>query len=252
MGFSSNILWHQTSFANLKKILQSKSLRFAYSLETIKAKDEEVKLAFPMISLCDLPIGEMADYIGRYGKCSIAFTREWAIKNQFNPVWYCDSNSYPLSYIIAAKDALSLPKGEGHPLKTIVYNILGNTKNIEGPIPRHNYKTFRFYDEREYRLTPTPEIAKQLQKRNPGIKLVMDEAGYNAYKGANKSPLISDEKASVSFTGEDIYCIMVDSEYQISQINNLLNKMHIGGVHIFTNEEVRKNIIGIGHNVTGK
>ena len=85
MGLSSNVLWHQTRKEAFFEILKSKKLCVSYSQEEIMPK---LRLAFPMICLCDLPLSEFASNNWTYGEYAIGFKRDWAIRNGFNPVCY--------------------------------------------------------------------------------------------------------------------------------------------------------------------
>jgi len=73
MGLSSNILWHQTNIDGFKAILKSKSLSCSYSLETFLNKEH--KLAFPMISLSDIPVADIGEYMEQYGGYLFGFSR---------------------------------------------------------------------------------------------------------------------------------------------------------------------------------
>lgn len=75
-------------------ILKSRSLVCSYSLETFL--DGNHKLAFPMVSLSDIPVADLKEYMNQYGSYLIGFSREWVIKNGFNPVWYCEKDNLAL------------------------------------------------------------------------------------------------------------------------------------------------------------
>ena len=64
MGLSSNILWHQTTLDGLKGILNEQGFFYSYSLESILSRESKnnLNVAFPMVSLCDLPFSELNDY----------------------------------------------------------------------------------------------------------------------------------------------------------------------------------------------
>lgn len=84
MGLSSNILWHQTDKDGFKDILKSKCLTCSYCLEFFL--DKQHKIGFPMISLSDIPIADIEEYLDQYGGYSFGFSRDWVIKSGFNPV----------------------------------------------------------------------------------------------------------------------------------------------------------------------
>ena len=62
MGLSSNILWHQTTLDGLKGILKEQGFFYSYSLESILSRESKnnLNVAFPMVSLCDLPFSELS------------------------------------------------------------------------------------------------------------------------------------------------------------------------------------------------
>ena len=91
MGLSSNILWHMTNSEAFFSILKSQELRYSYSLERVMPIPQGV--AFPMISMCDLPFSEIATTKWSYGNYAIGLSREWGLKKGFSPVWYSDYDS---------------------------------------------------------------------------------------------------------------------------------------------------------------
>lgn len=247
MGLSSNILWHQTPFDALKTILRDHQLRFAYSLEKLEYSTprESLTFAYPMISICDLPFSEMGEYIGRYGDCCIGFYRQWAEDKQFCPVWYCSPTAHPLTFLMRNQKVMNSPKGKDVKIKNMIYNQLAFMKNIEGPLPKKNYEIFRFYDEREYRLTMTPAIWNNNKWED--LKLYMTEEEYAAYKDENGSSLLPPD-FFVNFEYDDIYCIVVKDHNQQNEIRELYHKIGIKPKHIFLTEEIETNFIGRGHN----
>ena len=83
MGLSSNILWHQTTLDGLKGILNEQGFFYSYSLESILSRESKnnLNVAFPMVSLCDLPFSELNDYIKKYGGYLIGMKRTWGKSN---------------------------------------------------------------------------------------------------------------------------------------------------------------------------
>ena len=64
MGISSNVLWHQTRKDAFFEILKSKKLCVSYSQEEVMPR---LRVAFPMVCLCDLPLSEFASNNWTYG-----------------------------------------------------------------------------------------------------------------------------------------------------------------------------------------
>ena len=76
MGLSSNILWHQTTFNSMRKILASRMVSCSYSIEDTSFLIGG-KTAFAMVSMCDLPFSELATYLDKYGGYTLGFSRSW-------------------------------------------------------------------------------------------------------------------------------------------------------------------------------
>lgn len=231
MGLSSNTLWHQTKKEYILKILKEKRFYFSYSKEYIP--NNEV-IAFPMISLCDLPISEFADYINKYGGYSIGMTKEWGIRNGFNPVWYCNYNSL---VIIEIK------------LSNIFDNIYSYIKPIDGvlKVRGKEYKNYRFMDEREVRLLPSE---KEMNDNNLSQYLSAEE--YNLYKKQNNnSSLIP---LFVQFDWADIKYIIVKNPENKEEFKKLLIKYgcNFNNIQIFDINQIKEDFIGIGHNQFSK
>lgn len=151
MGLSSNILWHQTNYVSLGNIIKSQTLKCSYCLEEV---DEILgqKVAFPMISMCDLPISELSEYQGKYGDYAICLSREWGVKNKFTPIWYYEPNSRVPQLL--RKVLNEAAKTDSDNILS-VFGIVSFMKKMEGPLTRHNYSRYRFYDEREVRYVPS-------------------------------------------------------------------------------------------------
>lgn len=96
MGYSSDILWHQTTTNGFKKILESKMFKCAYSLESINWKTQNMTFAIPMISFCNLAICDLNEYLGKYGDYTIGMRKLWKYASKTSLVWYRDRNSLSL------------------------------------------------------------------------------------------------------------------------------------------------------------
>ena len=152
MGLSSNVLWHQTKKEGFFKILSCKKILYSYSLEKSFHLKDDQGVAYPMISLSDIPMCEMPNNKWTYGDYAIGFTREWSIRNGFAPVWYCEPNSvvYRLLHQLAIE---TLGNDNKKRFGNYMY-LFSNVKFIESKLKtsRRTYEKYRFYDEREYRL----------------------------------------------------------------------------------------------------
>lgn len=241
MGLSSNILWHQTTTDSLKQILKTRSFHFAYSKETLPGSDKVT--AFPMISFCNLPFAEFADYGNKYGGYSIGMSREWGMNNHFTPVLYCDETSNLIDRLsLTGKNCLH---HQSINEALCILECLAYIKPIEGTLVAkgRKYSNYRFMDEREMRLVPN---FNNLLRNH--ISPVLDENEYSEYKlKHNDNPMLSE---SISFEWADIKYIIVKNTTNITEYRKLLKRYgcHNDNIHIFSQQQVREDFIGIGHN----
>lgn len=241
MGLSSNILWHQTNIKGFNAILKSKSLVCSYSLETFLDKNH--KLAFPMISLSDIPVADIKEYMSQYGSYLIGFSREWVIKNGFNPVWYCEKDNLALrEHRKQLYQTINQRKDANLNITLLALHYGAYIKDIEGPLYVKSkditYSNYRFYDEREYRYIP--DFNYLLQNN---IKPALLEKEYDEYKKTNGNGLINH---SVPFTLDDIKILIVKTDKQATELKELIKgKNH--SIHIFSHKEIKQSIIGVEH-----
>lgn len=248
MGLSSNVLWHQTDKDGLKGILSEKGFFYSYSLENISCKDTIFKAAFPMVSVCDFPLSEFGEYIQRYGNYSIGLSREWGIKKGFTPVWYCEENSPALKiqmeHFYKIQNQLNDVIAEKTEYERFIY-LLSYIKNYERELPKRQYTIYRFYDEREFRTVPTPQILEW-----NGIEVFLNEEEYKRYKMRTGNSLIKSMK--VPFEWEDIRFIIVENEDNINEFRRIIErgseKKNLR-INYFTNTQIENDVIGGNHNV---
>ncbi len=227
MGLSSNTLWHQTRKGALEKIIKEKLFSFSYSKETLPSNKV---FAFPMISLCDLPFSEFADYITKYGGYSIGMSKDWGLRNRFNPVWYCNYESCAIEDIKQSE---------------MFYKTSSYIKPIEGEliVRGRKFNNYRYMDEREVRLTPQK---KELQER--GIKPYLTVEEYKTYKEQNNNS--SKIPLHIPFEWNDIKYIIVQNSDNKDEFRELLKKLGCdnNNIHIYDSKQIKEDIIGIGHN----
>lgn len=240
MGLSSNILWHQTNYASLRNIIKSRSLKCSYSLEEV---DEIIgqKVAFPMISMCDLPISELSEYQGKYGDYAIGLSREWGVKNKFTPIWYYEPKSrVPQLLRKTLKEAV---RTDSDNIISIL-GVISFMKKMEGPLPRHNYSKYRFYDEREVRYVPSFDYLV-----SGGIAPVLSADDYNNYKAAHGGRALIED--GLAFGWADVRYIIVKEDKQIPVMVDMLGKLGCNNktIGIFSSKQIFEDIIGYRHNV---
>lgn len=244
MGLSSNIIWHQTDLEGFKAILRQKCLKCSYSLEVYLNANSG--LAFPMISLSDIPLADIDEYLNQYGGYLLGFSRRWVQDNGFNPVWYCEKNNQAIK---AHKEALIKMYDESKDSfkETKLFALYASfIKDVEGPLyvksTKQKYSNYRFYDEREYRFVPDfDELMKE------GISPVLSRKLYDEYKNRQGDSLI---EKTVGFTLADIEIIIVKTKKQVEDCRRRLYKMDPqNSIHVFSHDEIKQNVIGMWHQV---
>lgn len=236
MGLSSNILWHQTNEMGFFEILESKKLRYSYCLERIIPEFKLKPIAFPMISVSDYPLSEIGNNKWAYGNYCIGFKQSWGVKVGFSPVTYCSYGSRGLQVLnLLLDDAL---KNDIQLRFGAVMFLFAHMKFVQAPLEtKHKrFKTYRFYDEREWRVVPYIT-----ETDNSGLWPFFDEEGYKKYKKDNNGSSLLD--IGVDFQYDDIHYIIVEKEDDIHRTRDIVGER----VHIFTKDEVMEDVIGVDH-----
>ena len=244
MGLSSNILWHQTNKEDFNKILKSKFLTCSYCLESFL--DNQHKMGFPMISLSDIPLADIGEFLDQYGGFSLGFSRKWVVANGFTPVWYCEkSNQATRQHKRMLYETVKNNQKVNNKILTLLFYYGAYMKEIEGPLTVKSknliYNNYRFYDEREYRYVPDYD---DLLKEN--IDPILDEEKYNDYKNKHGNTRID---IRVPFTFDDLKVIIVRTDNQVGECKKLLKG---ADVHVFSHNEIKQSVIGIGHQIKGE
>ena len=232
MGLSSNLLWHQTDRESIELILRSQKLLFSYSREQNLWDDSQT--AYPMISLCDLPFSEMSDYLGKYGDYTIGFNRTWGLMNHFNPVWYCDQDSFAKRHIQEEVENGNL-------------SIAAYVKPVEDALEtqKYIYKNYRYYDEREVRIVPSRKAMEEINE-----KWSLSSNEYEEYKKQHVDKAII-PKIFIPFSWSDVRFIIVKAENQINHFKKMLADLKCDNtsIGIFSQKRVRQDFIGVAHNI---
>lgn len=192
-----------------------------------------------MVSLCDLPLSDINEYLGKYGGYCIGLTKQWANDRGFTPVWYCYPKAKCLEIL---RDYLS----GGAILGALASNskvyydfihIFSYIKSFEDPLPSKGYKNYRFYDERELRLVPPVEELTEIGK-DPITMSIPDTS-------TSKELL----PMGVKFSLGDIKYIIVKDKKDIEEFRNLLITIFSdASIPIITCDEIVEDIIGVNHN----
>lgn len=79
----------------LIEILENKSIPARYCEEDISYLEIDAikKVAIPMRCFCDIKLHELEEHVEFYGKCGIAFSKKWGMKNGIQPLHYINPKS---------------------------------------------------------------------------------------------------------------------------------------------------------------
>lgn len=233
---SSNILWHQTNRDGFYGILKSKRLRYSYCQERIVPEFKLFPIAFPMISVSDYPFSEIGNNKWAYGDFCIGFKQEWGVKVGFSPVCYCSLGSRVLSQLNnLLKEAIRTDSKKYFGLSLFLF---ANMKFVKAPLitKTKTFKEYRFYDEREWRVVPYITETDEAE-----VLPFLTEDGYKEYKANHNDSSLLD--IGVDFQYEDIHYIIVESEDDVQRTRDIVGM----SVHIFTQDEVIEDVIGVDH-----
>ena len=241
MGLSSNVLWHQTKKQGLMNILKTKKLYFSYCLEDILASERMKGIAFPMVSLCDLPLSEFGAGKWAYGNYALGFSRKWGMEKGFNPVCYCLNDSeFFTSQVGNLGEAFK--SGNVELIEKALYPF-AYMKFVEGPLWKKRYANYRFYDEKEIRLVPTAEDIAD-------YSCFLDDINYEKYKNTHKGSSALGT-CGVSFEYSDLKYVIVESDQNRKVVQGFFQKQHVdySYITILTKSQILEDIVGENHNV---
>lgn len=158
-----------------------------YSLEDISWMDVGIsKLAWPMISFCDIPISRLKAHTDFYGNYGIGLCREQWSATGLNPVLYVSPGSL-------LKDSLrelllDVRNNPDRRSNTNAMVLLAHCKEMEGMVMRNGeMKRKDFYSECEWRFIPWVEGVGGENK--PGFLLSEEE-----YRDDHFLKLANDER----------------------------------------------------------
>jgi len=210
---SANTLYHFTNSAeNIVGILENE-FQSKYCLEDCSyAGDVNLKLAFPMICFCDLPLSQIKNHLKTYGSYGIGMSKEWGIKNGLNPVLYVEKGSLLNQSLEAIIENIVKMDFNDTGLEENIFlnivNIVRCMKAYKGDLFRdgETKKNIRFYDEREWRYIP--DVSQFGGRMSLG-----KEEFQNSITRANENSKIKDVK--LKFEPNDINYIIVSKKGEI-------------------------------------
>lgn len=233
MAISANSIVHYTNkLATLKSILNDEGFMIQYCSEKVVTRgNKSYSLAIAMVSFCDIPLSDYKKHfknknennLGYYGDYGIGLSKEWATKNGLNPIIYIEHNSHVGS---ALRKTIELHTKNNN-YDNVNLNTFQNdefaqfvcySKNYQGDLWRSEKlmkKSYRFYDEREWRYVPTIQ--------NIGNnKVILNNEDYLTNKHQLNANL---ESFKLKFTLDDISYLIIKEDSEISEFIIFLKKL---------------------------
>lgn len=211
MAISTNSIIHYTKSIGILKLILKEGFKLKYCDESLKLKDGSSAAAHPMVSFCDIPLSESQKHFESYGHYGIGLTKEWAVKNEINPVLYIDSNSLVaenLSNLI--KERRNSESNLTTEQKSMILSIKSYSKNYTGSYKKDgkSIKNYKFYDEREWRIVPNKEVLN-------GNSFSLNPSAYRKDKDKYNGDI---QDIRIVFQHIDISYIIVEKTSQIPEI----------------------------------
>ncbi|MBP0588704.1 hypothetical protein J8I87_03020 [Paraburkholderia sp. LEh10] len=153
----SHTLFHFTSNLDILKSILSTGLQPRYAVEDLSWLTGKAKLvAYPMICFCDIPLGRIENHVDSYGSYGIGMSKEWAIRNQLNPVIYLSDQSLLRDKVenlfTYVKEHTSPSEDEAKAARWDVLRLLQYVKPLEGTMMLKGAEVHaEFYQESEWR-----------------------------------------------------------------------------------------------------
>ncbi len=123
MTLSSNSVFHFTTSIDVIKNILSDKFYGSYCKEVLHHKNEVVSTFIPMICFCDIRLETVAK-LPAYGKYGIGLSKEWAIRNKLNPVFYLEKESFVAeSFTASLFGAYASVKIDGNEVNTISHKV---------------------------------------------------------------------------------------------------------------------------------
>jgi hypothetical protein len=208
MGITPSTLFHFTNKNSLKSILKG-YFKLKYCLEIIYQNKKNIEIAIPMVSFCDIKIAQISEHMEKYGKYGIGLSKDWANRNQINPVYYLNKGTIFSNRLIDSIRVISKEERIPYETRLDLVNIIRYAKTYEGNLRRNNtiIENYRFADEREWRFVPhdTKEFS---------FLLIKDEYD-TAEKRRDQNDKLRNQK--LTFEPNDILYIILEKDEEIDE-----------------------------------
>ena len=170
--------------------------------------------AFPIVCFCDIPLGRISEHIDFYGSYGIGLSKEWALKNNMNPLFYVSPGSN-LSHTITeiVRNSISNPDVPKDKLRNFSRHLFAHIKpTIGNMLVKGELITKTFYQESEWRYVP----------QHPDIALFLKDEDYSDHKNLLARNKETKKYCSLKFLPNEVSFVFVPKD---SDIPNIINFM---------------------------
>ena len=235
-------LFHYTNFNGLKRIL-AEGLVPNYCSEDLTVGEREFVIGLPMVCFCDIPLTRTDEFTKRYGRHAIALSKEWAARNNINPILYAVDEDiivslrFYLNYEQTQLQQVVQAGGNPHSL-----NInLNNPESVNNIVPFINHNNayaanrklcgyLKRY-ESEWQGKPLVNYVENEWRFVVGeseqTPWFWNRADYMAWRGnvENPKPIPGENLMShrLSFEAADVTHIIIEKEDQVARMIDFID-----------------------------
>lgn len=210
----------------LENIILNKKVLPRYVIESVKylhLKNINY-MAFPMSCFCDINLHNLDEHIESYGNYGIAFSKEWGIKNNIQPIQYINENSALRKDFTSAFNRV-LRSNINTQNENVYSNFIFLQLMFYKPHAIKRYGiTKRYTDECEWRY-----IA-DVHKYGYPVALWDKKSLVQANLDKMSDSLINIDSVGLDFDYEDIKYIIVSNQFDFQRIINVLGSLQIDAV----------------------
>lgn len=220
-----------------------------YEPDGSKSPQEYVNIKIPMTCFCDIPLSSAKSHSEKYGAYAIGLTKEWAVKNGINPVFYVARNSMVakefwqkmnLTTTRKASEVYNIPLQSGEKMELKLFGYNSDTEEI---IDDHGfiYPVYSLYlkpvgeqvnnpqtstyanyqDEKEWRYIPDrPYILRHIKTDRRLWDRMYYQKFLRNYQMSSKER--EPKYANLAFDLDDITFIIVKQDIEIPIVLDLL------------------------------
>lgn len=187
------------------------------------------KIAYPMKCFCDINLHKMNEHLQWYGYYGLAFSKEWGMKNQIQPIQYINPDSelradFTNAFQAALDANLKKEPSSFKKLKSYLFHEMMYYKPYEGKIKNRNtekIETKCFTDECEWRFIPNV--------KNTGYKLAyfQDNILNDGLIEDISNSMIGNKDVSLCFDYSDIKYIIIKDNEDLKHLTNAIENLDI-------------------------